>query len=225
MPALPEAWPSIDFHPALRAPDRCEPDFRIARDHGGRGRRTRHRARRTLRDRRRCAPLRPAPAGAVEAGWERMSEGTLDHFARATLCPVGVGADPAHQAVDDSAGPPRAPPCRRPCRPASEQSSLSVAAPCVRLPDRPRHDHGDPRSKLPAVRDSHPHPSQQPLLPLTMFVSVMVGLISLRADGKYSTLGAAFAFGWFLVSFALYGYAWILRDNGEWLASQREKSP
>jgi hypothetical protein len=76
----------------------------------------------------------------------------------------------------------------------------------------------------PAVRDRHPHPSQQPLLPFTMVVSLAVGLISLGLDRKYSALGAAFAFAWFLVSFALYGYAWILRDNGEWLESQRDPS-
>ena len=76
---------------------------------------------------------------------------------------------------------------------------------------------------MPAVRDRHPHPSQQPLLPLTMIVAVLVGVISLRLDGKYSALGAAFAFAWFLVAFALYGFAWILRDNGEWLESRRDK--
>lgn len=74
------------------------------------------------------------------------------------------------------------------------------------------------------VRDRHPHPSQQPLLPLTMVVAVVVGLICLGVDGKYSAVGAAFAFGWFLVSFALYGYAWILRDNGEWLEARRDQS-
>jgi hypothetical protein len=58
-----------------------------------------------------------------------------------------------------------------------------------------------------------------------MFVSVVVGFISLRVDGRYSALGAAFAFAWFLIAFALYGYAWILRDNGEWLESQRDRSP
>jgi hypothetical protein len=73
------------------------------------------------------------------------------------------------------------------------------------------------------VSDRHPHPSQQPLLPLTMLVSVVLGVIFLRMDGKYSALGAAFAFGWFLVSFGLYGYAWILRDHGEWLESQAER--
>jgi uncharacterized membrane protein YqjE len=75
------------------------------------------------------------------------------------------------------------------------------------------------------VRDRHPHPSQQPLLPLTMFVSLVVGLIVLRVDGRYSALGAAFAFAWVLVAFALYGCAWILRDNGEWRESRRDRSP
>jgi hypothetical protein len=74
------------------------------------------------------------------------------------------------------------------------------------------------------MQDRHPHPSQQPLLPLTMVVSLVVGLISLKADGKYSSLGAAFAFAWFLISFALYSYAWILRDNSEWWESQRDQS-
>jgi ATP/ADP translocase len=74
------------------------------------------------------------------------------------------------------------------------------------------------------VRDRHPHPSQQPLLPLTMLVSLVVGLICLRVDGKYSALCAVFAFAWFLVAFALHAYAWILRDNSEWLDSRRDQS-
>jgi hypothetical protein len=76
-----------------------------------------------------------------------------------------------------------------------------------------------------AVRERHPHPSQQPLLPLVMVVSVLAGVISLRVDGKHSALLATFAFAWFLVSFALYGYAWILRDNGEWRESRRDRTP
>jgi hypothetical protein len=74
------------------------------------------------------------------------------------------------------------------------------------------------------VRDRHPHPSRQPLLPLTMVVAVVVGLICVGVDSKYSAIGAAFAFGWFLVSFALYGYAWIQRDNKEWLEARRDQS-
>lgn len=76
--------------------------------------------------------------------------------------------------------------------------------------------------KGPTLPDRHPHPSKQLLLPLAMLVSLVVGLICLRMDGKYSALGAAFAFAWFLVAFALLTYAWILRDNGEWLESRRE---
>jgi len=45
-----------------------------------------------------------------------------------------------------------------------------------------------------AVRERHPHPSQQPLLPLVMVVSVLAGVISLRVDGKHSALLATFAF-------------------------------
>ena len=71
------------------------------------------------------------------------------------------------------------------------------------------------------MHDRYPHPSKQLLLPLTMVVSLAVGLVILHVDGKYSVLGAAFAFAWFLVAFALYGYAWILRDNSEW--SQRNR--
>ena len=56
-----------------------------------------------------------------------------------------------------------------------------------------------------------------------MVVAVLVGVVSLRTDGKYSALVASFAFVWFLVAFALYGLAWILRDNGEWLESRRDK--
>jgi hypothetical protein len=73
------------------------------------------------------------------------------------------------------------------------------------------------------VLDRYPHPSRQPLLPLVMLVSVILGVIILRVDGKYSALGAAFAFAWFLVSFALYGYAWILRDNSDRLESERDR--
>ena len=57
-----------------------------------------------------------------------------------------------------------------------------------------------------------------------MLVSLVVGLICLKVDGRYSALGAAFAFAWFLVAFALHAYAWILRDNNEWLESRREPS-
>ena len=74
------------------------------------------------------------------------------------------------------------------------------------------------------MRDRHPHPSQQPLLPLTMAVSVVIAFISIRADGKYSGLVAGFAFAWFLVAFALYCYAWILRDDRAWLESRNDRS-
>lgn len=57
-----------------------------------------------------------------------------------------------------------------------------------------------------------------------MVVSVVAGVISLGVDGKHSTLVATFAFAWFLVAFALYGYAWILRDNGEWRDSRRDRT-
>ncbi len=55
-----------------------------------------------------------------------------------------------------------------------------------------------------------------------MLVSLVVGLISLRVGGRYSALGAGFAFAWFLVAFALHAYAWILRDHNEWLQSRRD---
>ena len=71
----------------------------------------------------------------------------------------------------------------------------------------------------------HPHPSKQPVLPLVMVVSLVLGVVVLRVDGKYSALGAAFAFAWFLTSFALYWYAWIQRDNAEWLESRRDQAP
>jgi hypothetical protein len=71
------------------------------------------------------------------------------------------------------------------------------------------------------VRERFPHPSQQPLLPLTMAVSVVVGFLFLRFGGQYATFAAGFAFAWFLVSFALYGVAWILRDLAEWRESRR----
>ncbi|HLL68425.1 MAG TPA: hypothetical protein VK453_22330 [Micromonosporaceae bacterium] len=54
-------------------------------------------------------------------------------------------------------------------------------------------------------------------------MAVVVGLSCVRVDAKYSALGAAFAFAWFLISFALYSYAWILRDNQEWLEAQRDR--
>jgi hypothetical protein len=72
--------------------------------------------------------------------------------------------------------------------------------------------------------DRYPHPSQQPLLPLTMAVSVVIGVLFLRAGGQYAKFGAGFAFAWFLVSFALYGLAWLLRDHAEWRESQRSTS-
>jgi hypothetical protein len=75
------------------------------------------------------------------------------------------------------------------------------------------------------MRERYPHPSQQPLLPLTMALSVVMGALFLRFGGQYATFGAGFAFAWFLVSFALYSLAWILRDYAEWLASRRSESP
>ncbi|GIF02399.1 hypothetical protein Ari01nite_98630 [Paractinoplanes rishiriensis] len=53
------------------------------------------------------------------------------------------------------------------------------------------------------MRDRYPHPSQQPLLPLTMVVCVVIGVLFLRVGGQYAKFGAGFAFAWFLVSFAL----------------------
>jgi hypothetical protein len=75
------------------------------------------------------------------------------------------------------------------------------------------------------MRERHPHPSQQPLLPLTMVVSVAVGVLFLRVGGRYAEFGAGFAFAWFLVAFALYGSAWLLRDHAEWRQSHRSGSP
>jgi hypothetical protein len=75
------------------------------------------------------------------------------------------------------------------------------------------------------MRERHPHPSQQPLLPITMVVALIAGFVSLGVDAKHATLVAAFAFGWFLVAFALYGYAWLLRDNAEWHESRRAGTP
>lgn len=72
------------------------------------------------------------------------------------------------------------------------------------------------------MRERHPHPSQQPLLPLTMVVSVVVGVLFLRAGGEYAKFGAGFAFAWFLISFALYAIAWTFRDQAEWLESRRD---
>jgi len=75
------------------------------------------------------------------------------------------------------------------------------------------------------MRERHPHPSQQPLLPLTMALSAVLGVLLLRFGGQYAALGAGFAFAWFLVSFTLYSLAWILRDYAEWLESRRSESP
>ena len=72
-----------------------------------------------------------------------------------------------------------------------------------------------------SMRDRYPHPSQQPLLPLTMVVSVVIGVLFLRVGGQHAKFGAGFAFAWFLVSFALYGLAWLLRDHAEWRESRR----
>jgi hypothetical protein len=74
------------------------------------------------------------------------------------------------------------------------------------------------------MRERYPHPSQQPLLPLTMVVAVVTGAIFLRVGGQYAKFGAGFAFAWFLVSFVLYGFAWILRDHAEWRESQPSAS-
>jgi hypothetical protein len=71
------------------------------------------------------------------------------------------------------------------------------------------------------MRDRHPHPSQQPILPLIMVVSVALGILLLRVGGQYAKFGAGFAFAWFLVTFALYGLAWLLRDHAEWWESRR----
>jgi hypothetical protein len=74
------------------------------------------------------------------------------------------------------------------------------------------------------MRDRYPHPSQQPLLPLTMVVSIVIGGLFLRVGGQYAKFGAGFAFAWFLTSFALYSLAWLLRDHAEWRDSQRSAS-
>lgn len=74
------------------------------------------------------------------------------------------------------------------------------------------------------MRDRYPHPSQQPLLPLAMVVAVSFGVLFLRVGGQYARFGAGFAFAWFLVSFALYGLAWLLRDHAEWRESRRSTS-
>jgi hypothetical protein len=68
--------------------------------------------------------------------------------------------------------------------------------------------------------ERHPHPSKQPLLPFLMVVALVIGVIALRIDGAHAGLVAGFAFAWFLVSFALYGAAWLARDQAEW----RERS-
>ncbi|MCU7730667.1 hypothetical protein ODJ79_43720 [Actinoplanes sp. KI2] len=70
------------------------------------------------------------------------------------------------------------------------------------------------------MRDRYPHPSRQPLLPLTMVVAVVIGVLFLRGGGQYAKVGAGFAFAWFLVSFTLYGLAWLLRDLAEWRESR-----
>jgi len=57
-----------------------------------------------------------------------------------------------------------------------------------------------------------------------MALSVMLGVLLLRFGGRYAVFGAGFAFAWFLVSFTLYGLAWILRDYAEWLESRRSES-
>jgi hypothetical protein len=80
---------------------------------------------------------------------------------------------------------------------------------------------GDASPEGTSMRDRYPHPSQQPLLPLTMVVSVVIGVLFLRIGGQYAKFGAGFAFAWFLVSFALYGLAWLLRDHAEWRESRR----
>jgi hypothetical protein len=75
------------------------------------------------------------------------------------------------------------------------------------------------------MRERYPHPSQQPLLPLTMVVSVVIGVLCLRVGGQHAKLGAGFAFAWFLASFVLYSFAWILRDHAEWRESRRSMTP
>jgi hypothetical protein len=69
------------------------------------------------------------------------------------------------------------------------------------------------------MRERFPHPSRQPLLPLTMVVALVIGVWFLHSDSPHATLGAGFAFAWFLVSFAVYAVAWILRDHAEWQQS------
>ena len=75
------------------------------------------------------------------------------------------------------------------------------------------------------MHERYPHPSQQPMLPLIMAVSLVTGLVCLRFGGRHATFGAGFSFAWFLVSFTLYSLAWILRDYAEWLESRRGVSP
>jgi hypothetical protein len=83
---------------------------------------------------------------------------------------------------------------------------------------------GDGSPEGTSMRDRYPHPSQQPLLPLTMVVSVLIGVLFLRVGGQHAKGGAGFAFAWFLVSFAPYGLAWLLRDHAEWRESRRRTS-
>jgi hypothetical protein len=59
---------------------------------------------------------------------------------------------------------------------------------------------------------------------MTMVLAVVTGVLLLRGGGQYAKFGAGFAFAWFLVSFALYGLAWLLRDHAEWRESRRSMS-
>jgi hypothetical protein len=77
------------------------------------------------------------------------------------------------------------------------------------------------------MRERYPHPSQQPLLPLTMVVSVVVGVLSLRVGGQYAKFGA-----WIRVRLVS-GLVRVLRPlpgcfaitpNGESLGAARARS-
>ena len=81
-----------------------------------------------------------------------------------------------------------------------------------------------PRAMIIDMGERHPHPSKQPLLPLTMVLSLALGVRALRLGGRYATFGAGFAFAWFLLCFALYSLSWIQRDHAEWLESRRNET-